>query len=167
MFNSPYSTYPYGNYGMPSYSQRPYAPQSQQAMQNTQQIPMQPQPQMQYEMPIQELRFVTSEEAKAFIVMPNSKALLIDKNNGVAHLKVADNMGQSQTQYFRFEAINEDGTPIKPKVDTPQIDLEDFEKRFVTIQQYTELLDQFNQIKKIIGGKPNGTTTSKQPEQRM
>lgn len=155
MYNNPYSSYPYANYGMPNYAQRPYVPQAQQAMQNTQQIPMQPQPQIQYETPIQELRFVTSEEAKAFIVMPNSKALLIDKNNGVAHLKVADNMGQSQTQYFRFEAINEDGTPIKPKVDTPQIDLEDFEKRFVTIQQYTELLDQFKQIKDMLYQKNN------------
>ena len=154
MYNNPYSNYPYSNYGMPNYGQRPYAPQAQQPLQNAQQIPMQ-QPQMQYELPIQDVRFVTSEEAKAYIVMPNSKALLIDKNSGVAHLKVADNMGQSQTQYFRFEPVNADGSPIKPKVDTPQIDLEDFEKRFVTIQQYTELLDQFKQIKDMLYQKNN------------
>jgi hypothetical protein len=150
MFNSPYSSYPYSNYGMPSYPQRPYSPQAQQQMQGAQQLPMQPQPQVQYELPIQDVRFVTSEEAKAYIVMPNSKALLIDKNGGVAHLKVADNMGQSQTQYFRFEPINADGTPIKPTDPTPQIDLEAFGKRFVTIEQYTELLDQFKQLKDMI-----------------
>jgi hypothetical protein len=165
MYNNPYSTYPYSNYGMPNYSQRPYTPQVQQAMQNTQQIPMQPQPQMQYEIPIQDIRFVTSEEAKAYIVMPNSKALLIDKNSGVAHLKVADNMGQSQTQYFRFEPINADGTPIKPQEPTPQIDLSELDKKFVTIEQYNSLLDQFKQIKQMIGGKQNGGT--KQTEQRV
>lgn len=163
MYNNPYSTYPYSNYGMPNYSQRPYTPQVQQAMQNTQQIPMQPQPQMQYEIPIQDIRFVTSEEAKAYIVMPNSKALLIDKNSGVAHLKVADNMGQSQTQYFRFEPINADGTPIKPQEPTPQIDLEAFGKRFVTIEQYEDLLDQFKQVKEMLERK--NTNIPKQIQQ--
>ena len=165
MYNNPYSNYPYANYGMPNYGQRPYAPQVQQALQNTQQIPMQQQPQMQYELPIQDVRFVTSEEAKAYIVMPNSKALLIDKNGGVAHLKVADNMGQSQTQYFRFEPINADGTPIKPQAPTPSIDIDEFSKKFATIEQYNALLNQFNELKKLIGGKSNGT--AKQPEQRV
>lgn len=165
MYNNPYSSYPYSNYAMPSYAQRPYSPQAQQAMQSTQQMPMQPQPQMQYELPIQDVRFVTSEEAKAYIVMPNSKALLIDKNGGVAHLKVADNMGQSQTQYFKFEPINADGTPIKPTDPTAQIDLEAFGKRFVTIEQYTELLDQFKQLKDMLERKNmNSNKQSQQPK---
>ena len=165
MFNSPYSSYPYSNYGMPSYPQRPYSPQAQQHMQGAQQMPMQPQPQVQYELPIQDVRFVTSEEAKAYIVMPNSKALLIDKNSGVAHLKVADNMGQSQTQYFKFEPINANGTPIKPQETSPQIDISELDKKFATIEQYNSLLDQFKQIKQMIGGKQNGG--SKQNEQRV
>lgn len=163
MYNNPYSNYPYSNYGMPNYGQRPYAPQAQQPLQNTQQIPMQQQPPMQYELPIQDVRFVTSEEAKAYIVMPNSKALLIDKNSGVAHLKVADNMGQSQTQYFRFEPVNADGSPIKPQEPTPQIDLEAFGKRFVTIEQYEDLLDQFKQVKEMLERK--NTNTPKQIQQ--
>lgn len=165
MFNSPYSSYPYSNYGMPSYPQRPYSPQAQQQMQGAQQMPMQPQPQVQYELPIQDVRFVTSEEAKAYIVMPNSKALLIDKNSGVAHLKVADNMGQSQTQYFKFEPINADGSPIKPQETSPQIDISELDKKFATIEQYNSLLDQFKQIKQMIGGKQNGG--AKQNEQRV
>ena len=156
MFNSnPYQTYGYQAYGMPNYSQRGFAPQAQQAMQNTQQIPMQPQPQMQYELPIQDVRFVTSEEAKAYIVMPNSKALLIDKNSGVAHLKSADTMGQSNTQYFRFEPINADGTPIKPQESVPQIDFAELDKKFATVEQYNSLLDQVKQLKQLVGGKQN------------
>jgi hypothetical protein len=151
---NPYQSYPYGNgYGMQNnYMQRPYASQPQQMPQPQPQ--MQPQMQMTYEVPIQDVRFVTSEEAKAYIVMPNSKALLIDKNGGVAHLKSADNMGQSQTHYFRFEPINADGTPIKPQEATPQIDLEAFGKKFVTVEQYSDLLAQFNQLKEMLQRKP-------------
>jgi hypothetical protein len=164
MYNSPYSNYSYSNpYGMPNYPQRTYQ-QPIQPVQQPQQMPLQPQ-QPPYEIPIQDIRFVTSEEAKAYIVMPNSKALLIDKMGGVAHLKVADNMGQSQTQYFRFEPINADGTPIKPQEATPQIDLSELDKKFVTIEQYNSLLDQFKQIKQMIGGKQNGG--AKQNEQRV
>ena len=139
--NNPYSQYPYTGYAYPNYGQRSYMqPQQQMAqpqMQQAQQTPMQ------YETPIQDIRFVTSEEAKAFIVMPNSKALLIDKNGGVAHLKTADNMGQSVTQYFKFEQVNADGSPLKPQEPTPQVDY----SQFVTISQYNELLGQFNDLK--------------------
>lgn len=140
---NPYSQYPYTGYGYPTYGQRnymqPQQPMAQPQMQQQVQQPMQPQ----YETPIQDIRFVTSEEAKAFIVMPNSKALLIDKNGGVAHLKTADNMGQSVTQYFKFEQVNADGTPLKPQETQQALDF----SQFVTINQYNDLLGQFNDLK--------------------
>lgn len=46
------------------------------------QIPQEP--------PISDVRFLTSDEMKAFIVMPNMKVLLIDKDHGVACVKSAD-----------------------------------------------------------------------------
>ena len=160
MFNSPYPNYSYSNpYGMPNYTQRAYSPQPQQMPQNAPQMPLQNSPQMPYEIPIQDVRFVTSEEARAYIVMPNSKALLIDKNGGVAHLKVADSMGQSTTQYFKFEPINADGSPIKPQESTPQVDLNQFIKRedleklgFVNIEQFNQLAQKFEQIQKRLEG---------------
>lgn len=174
--NNPYSNYPYQstNYGVPNYSQRPYLPSTQQMPQNMQQIPMQPQPQMQYEIPIQDVRFVTSEEAKAYIVMPNSKALLIDKN-GMAYLKTADNMGQSQTQYFRFEAVTADGSPIKPQEPTPQVDFNQFIKKedlenlgFVTVSQYNELAQKLEHIQKqIMGGRQNVGQSKQSAEARV
>ena len=164
---NPYSQYPYTGYAYPNFGNRQFM----------QQMP-QPQPQMQTEIPIQDIRFVTSEEAKAFIVMPNSKALLIDKNGGVAHLKTADNMGQSVTQYFKFEQVNADGTPLKPQDTTPQVDYSQFvtkkeigelptaEQYQELVAQYTSLLDQVNTMKKIIaGGKPNGNGTSNTAKQ--
>lgn len=140
MYN--YSSYPYqANYQTPNYMQRAYTPQPQQVPQPQMQTPMSPQ--MPYEIPIQDVRFVTSEEAKAYIVMPNSKALLIDKS-GTAYLKTADNMGQSQTQYFRFEPINSDGTPIKPQEAKPDFNPKDF----VTIVQFQGLVDQLDELRK-------------------
>lgn len=162
MYGQNYNGYPYGAYGMPNYAQRQFMQPQQPQVQ--QQVPMQPQPQqtMQYETPIQDIRFVTSEEAKAFIVMPNSKALLIDKNSGLAHLKTADNLGQSVTQYFKFEQVNADGTPVKQQEPTPQVDFGQFVKKdelsgFVTVEQHKQLLDKLEVMQQImVGGKVNG-----------
>ena len=134
---NPYQQYQYTGYCYPPYGRQNFIQPQQQMVQPQQQV------QPQYETPIQDIRFVTSEEAKAFIVMPNSKALLIDKNGGVAHLKTADNMGQSVTQYFKFEQVNADGTPLKPQEPTPQVDY----SQFVTLSQYNDLLTQFNELR--------------------
>lgn len=122
-----YSQYPYGGYGYPNYGQRnymqPQQPMTQPQIQQAQQMPMP------YETPIQDIRLATSEEAKAFIVMPNTKALLIDLKGGMAHLKSADNMGQSVTEYFKFEKVNSDGTPIKQQEPIQQADPDKFVKK--------------------------------------
>ena len=165
------------SYATPTYMQRAYNTQPQQMgqpMQAQAQPQMQPQPQMQYEIPLQDVRFVTSEEAKAFIVMPNTRALLIDRQGGIAHLKSADNMGQSQTQYFRFEPINADGTPIKPQEPAPQINLDEYIKKqeiekfgFVTVAQYNELAQKLEQIQKRLEGAKSNVGQPKQPEARV
>jgi hypothetical protein len=165
---------PYG-YGYQPYMQRSYMQPQQQVAQQTMQQPQQP---IQYETPIQDIRFVTSEEAKAFIVMPNSKALLIDKNGGMAHLKTADGMGQSVTQYFKFEQVNADGSPIKQQEPTPKVDYSQFVTKkeidgLPTADQYKQLAEQYNTLlakfeniqKMIIGGKPNGNGTANTAKQ--
>lgn len=160
MFNNytPYSYQP--NYATPNYMQRPYSQQPQQ-------VTAQPQSQMQMSMPmdipIQDIKYVNKAQAEAYIVYPNSKVMLIDKENGMVYIKTADGMGQSHTDYFRFELINADGSPIKPQEPTPQIDFgsfvkkEDLEKAgFVTVAQYNELAQKLEQIQKqILGGRQN------------
>ena len=137
---NPYNQYPYSGYGYQNFNNRQFMQPQQQQM-------AQPQAQtMLFEMPIQDVRFVTSEEAKAFIVMPNRNALLIDKLNGMAHFKFADALGQSATQCFKFEQVNMDGTPIRPKEQPKQVDF----SQFVTIAQYNELLEQFNGLKDLV-----------------
>ena len=165
-YNNPYQGY-YGNssYGMPYQQQSMY---SRQPM--YQQPQMQPQPQGQYETPIQDVRFVTSKEAEAYIVMPNTGALLIDANGGIAHYKVANNMGQSVTKFFKFVEVDANGNPIKPQEPTPQVDFNQFAKRdelngFATIEQYNaltkrqnELLARIEGIQKAMGGRNSGNS---------
>lgn len=110
--------YPYGN------QYQPYQPQMAQRPQ-----PQPTQPQAQFDTPIQDLRFVTSEEAKAFIVAPNTNALLIDRANKVAHLKSTDNLGQSSMRYFRFEEVDHEGKSLKGEPPVPTIDPAMFVKK--------------------------------------
>lgn len=114
-----YNTYnPYG-----------YYPQYNQMYQNNlqQQVAQVQQP---TETPFNEVRFVTSEEAKAYTVYPNRNALLIDKVNKVAYLKSADGLGQSSIKPYKFEEIND------KQPEQPEINLEDY----VTTEKLNEVL---------------------------
>jgi hypothetical protein len=167
-----YQPYSYQNtYVAPSYAQRGYAappqmqgqpaPMPQIQQQPIMQVPSQPMPQPQMDMPVQDIRFVTSEEAKAFIVMPNTRVLLIDRHGGIAHLKTADNMGQSATQMFRFEPITQDGVA---QTSQPQIDLGAYVRReeikqfgFVTMEQYNALAEELEALKKSLSAPKQNT----------
>jgi hypothetical protein len=116
------------------------------------------------ELPIQDIKYVNKAQAEAYIVFPNTRVMLIDKESGVAYVKTADGMGQTQTDYFRFDRVNADGSPIKPQEPTPQINLDDFIKRqdlenlgFASIDQFNALSQKLEQIqKRLEGAKTNG-----------
>lgn len=93
--------------------------------------------------PIQDIRFVTSEEAKAHIVYPNTHALLIDKTKGVAYLKSADNMGQSTMKAFRYEELLENKTETADFVKK-----EEFE---AVIQQLNFLQQKLSELEGVNG----------------
>jgi hypothetical protein len=155
-----YGYQPYGyqpSYGNPNYMQRGYAPQTPQMPQSQPQMQMQAQipQQSPIEMPIQDIKYVNRAQADAYIVFPNTKVMLIDRESGMVYIKAADGMGQSQTEYFRFEPINADGTPIKPQEAKPEFDIEEFGKRFVTIEQYEALVQQISELKKSISNNRN------------
>ena len=163
MYQSPYQRNymsPYGNnYGMPTPQYAPQntmsAPQSQPQPQV--QIPM-PQQMPPMEMPIQDIKYVNKAQAEAYIVYPNSKVMLIDKDSGIVYVKSADGMGQLiQNDYFRFEKVNADGSPVKPQEKPQEVDFSDFLKKsdleqmgFVTKEQYTSLSQRLEQIQKQI-----------------
>lgn len=159
---------PYGNYSAPYYVQRNYnqpqsIPQPQPQMTPQMQMPM-AQQMAPVEMPIQDIKYVNKAQAEAYIVYPNTKVMLIDKESGIVYIKTADGMGQSKTDYFKFEPINSDGSPIKEQDSTKQVDFEQFVKKddiknlgFVTIAQYNELVQKLDSIQKqFVGGRQNG-----------
>lgn len=165
--NNSYMPYSYGGYSMPTYQQRAYNPTipQMQQMPTNPQVPMQ---QMPSELPIQDIKFVNSAQAEAYIVYPNTKVLLIDMQSGVAHLKSADGMGQSQTQYYKFLPINADGSPLKQEKEPTPINLDGFIKRdeistlgFVTEDKYNALLDELDKIKKYLQGVKQNAGTGK------
>lgn len=170
---NPYQNYGYQpNYQQPNYMQRGYAPQPQQMPQNQQQAFATMTTPPTTEMPIQDIKFVNRAQAEAYIVFPNTKVMLIDTESGIVHIKTADNMGQTKTDYFRFEQVNPDGSPIKPQEPTPQVNFDDFVRvdqigklGFVTIDQYSSLVQKFDTLqKKLEGVKLNVTT---KPETRV
>ena len=167
------------NYGYPTPSylggtgyQNPYS--QRQPIQP--QIQMQNQPQAQTQMPttpqIQDVRYGTEEEAKAFIVYPNASAYFIDEPKGRLYVKTANNMGASTMNYFALTPINADGSPIKPQEPTPQIDMGEFLKKsdlekygFVTIDQLDNAIKKLtSQQNQTMGVKPNGTGTNSKPQ---
>ena len=162
-------------YQSPNYMQRPYAPQPQQIPQNSHQIQPQPQQQPQLSLPqIQEIRYATEEEAKAYIVFPNASAYFIDLPKNRLYIKSANASGISNIDYFTLTPINADGTPIKPQEPSPQINFDDFVKKdqianlgFVTIEQYKSLADKLEQIQKRLEGVKSNVGNNKQHETRV
>ncbi len=161
-YYNPYArSFPPPNYGQGQFQQQPQQPVFQQPMQ--QQI----QQSVQYDIPLREVKFVTSEEAKAYIVMPNSASLLIDKQQGMAYIKSADSMGQSFMESYSFKKYEQgqETGQNSTKQDT-SIDLSGYVKKdeldgFVSLKEYKQLLGKVEQLQKqIIGGRTNGNGTS-------
>lgn len=127
MYNNNYNNY--NRYGY----QQPVYPQQQNYQQGYQQsININ-------DLPVQSVRFMNETEAKAYIVMPMSKELLVDKEKGIAYLKSADNMGQSSCRIFRFEETNEEAP--KP-VDTSIFLTKDDGKAFVSKKEFDMLAEK-------------------------
>ena len=152
------------NYGYPNYGYIPQQPSYNPGVYN--QTPQQMQPGINpssipspNELPIQGVQFVTEDEAKGYIMLPNTKVLLMDKNNSIFYIKSADSLGKSSIEAFEFKKLEE-----KPKEQptNDQLDLNDFVKKndlknFVTndtIKQLEEKMGaRFEEIKKSINVK--------------
>ena len=131
--NNPYSQYHYTGYGYPNYNNRQYGQPQQ---------PMVQQPIM------PSLCYAKMEEAKPYIITaPNTSMLFIDREKGKALLKSTDNMCNSYPRYFNIVETDESGNALQAqKHEQEKIDF----SQFVTISQYTELLEQFNNLKSLI-----------------
>ena len=102
------------NYGM-------YQPNYQQQMVQTQ-----PQyQQSQHDTPIQDIKFVTADEAKAYIVMPNTKVMLMDRDKSIFYIKSADSLGKSTLEGYKYTKLEDNSMESV----SPQIDTKDFVRK--------------------------------------
>ena len=158
-FNQSYVN-PYARtYGMPNYNQPQYQMPQQQVAQPQPQV-QQPQQPMQYEMPIQYVGNGSLKEAEAYILFPNQKAIFIDKANGMVYEKVCGVDGQSAITRFKRIEDKGENKAVEPQKEQPTIDLSNYATKsdlgaFVSVKQYNELLNKFEQLQKQIGGRVN------------
>lgn len=168
-----YGQYPYQN---PTYMGNNYQGTFPYQRQNTNQQVQYPQQQVQPQMQnqqqninlpqIQDFRYANEEEAKPYIVFPNSSAYFLDLPKMRFYIKSTDNVGYSDFKYFALTPINADGTPIKPQEEKPQIDMGEYIKKsdletlgYVTMEQLNAILTKLtSQQNQPMGVKPNGTT---------
>lgn len=134
------------NYQMPSYTQPQYMPQQaiQQPISQTIQQPIA------IDIPIQYVGNATLKEAEAYIIMPNAKAIFVDKVNNMIYEKICGNDGLSFiTAYKKVES--------EASAEEKHLDLGEFVKKtdlkgFITIEQYNELKEMFDGLQAQING---------------
>lgn len=95
-YNSVYNAYSNNQFRPNYYGPQPYMQQPY--MQQPIQQPMQQQPITPVELPIQSIKFLTADQIKAYIVLPNTKEMLIDKANNLAYIRSANQMGYTLSE---------------------------------------------------------------------
>lgn len=117
-----YNYNPYQNYGM--YQQQPM---------------MQPQ-QNNNGMPFNDVKFATIEEAKAYIMLPNTKVMFMDRDNSVFYIKSADSLGKSMIEAFKYARIEDNPSANVSHENFVKIeDLKDYLKDFVTRDEFNDV----------------------------
>ena len=141
--NPPYQPYT-SMYQSPYGQQNPYYNNPYANVQNNQQNFQQQQPQMQNPQPTMQMQtnieYVNGiEGAKAFILPPNNKRLLLDSDNTFFYIKTTDMQGKPTVEHFRYIPVDNEQQAQMQKQEQPL---------YVTIQQYQEVLDTLDTLRK-------------------
>ena len=141
--------------------------------------PQYPQPtyqpvQQPIEQKIQDIKFLNAEQIKAYIVLPNTKEVLVDNENGLAYLVSADSMGVSTARKFSFKSLDEPKTEEKQeKLDMSQYvktsDLDKFVEKadlqtLLPIDSIKSLENKLMAIESRLNGEKQYQETSSQTE---
>lgn len=138
----------------------PYVPYQQMMPQQMQQPIQQPAPQP-VEIPISNIRFLNEKEMAGYVMpVPNTKEMLIDKNNKIVCIKSTDQIGQSNAKYYKFDEILEKDNKTQnkgnsePKKAVPEYaSKDDFKSLTSLIATMTDKIENLE-------GKINGTTNT-------
>lgn len=116
MFN-PYLNNQYNGTYIPNYNYNQQVPM-QRPMQTTQQ------PQTTEDVPFNDIKFVTEDEAKGYILFPNTRVMLLDRDKSVFYIKTADSLGKSTLEGYKYTKLEDKSTESVSR----EIDTKDFVK---------------------------------------
>ena len=146
---SAYNNYSWFNPYMNNYN---YQPQYYQQMQQRPMMQQQPQQVEQTASPFKNVMFLNAKEVAGRIVDPNTTELFIDRDEKIAYVKSADQMGFSTTKAYRLEELTEDE---QNGLSTPKIsvNMEDYVKKDAFENFTKRLSDKLGQIESKISAK--------------
>ena len=127
------------NYGMyqPTYQSMMQNSMAQQNVaQQNQQVNQNSQSNTQYDKQIQDVRFVSEKDAHDYILLPNTRVMLIDRDNSVFYIKSADSLGTQTMEAYKFSKFKENATNSLSSLDTQDFvkkdDMKEFLSGFIT-----------------------------------
>ena len=142
----------------------PYIPYNQQPMQQSmQQVVQQP---VQYEIPISNIRFLNEKEMAGYVMpIPNTKEMLIDKENKIVCIKSTDQIGQSNARYYKFDEILEKDNKTQNKGNSePKKAIPEYASKD-DLKSLTSLIATMTDKIENLEGKINGKPTTDKPQQ--
>ena len=127
MFN-PYLNNQYNGTYIPNYN---YNQQRPMQMQTT------PQPQTTEDVPFNDIKFVTEDEAKGYILFPNTRVMLLDRDKSVFYIKTADSLGKSTLEGYKYTKLEDKSSDnVSHEIDTKDFvktqDMKDYLSNFIT-----------------------------------
>ena len=102
----------------------------------------QPRQQTQTEdVPFNDIKFVTEDEAKAYIVLPNTKVMLMDRDKSIFYIKSADSLGKSTLEGYKYTKLENNSTePVSHEIDTKEFVKIDDLKPYLTKDDVKDFL---------------------------
>lgn len=127
MFNNPYLNNQYNGTYIPNYNYNQQRPVQ----------PMTPQPQTTEDVPFNDIKFVTEDEAKGYILFPNTRVMLLDRDKSVFYIKTADSLGKSTLEGYKYTKLEDKSTEsVSHEIDTKDFvktqDMKDYLSNFIT-----------------------------------
>ena len=130
MFNNPYLNNQYNGTYIPNYNYNQQMP-IQRPVQTTQQ------PQTTEDVPFNDIKFVTEDEAKGYILFPNTIVMLLDRDKSVFYIKTADSLGKSTLEGYKYTKLEDKSSDnVSREIDTKDFvktqDMKDYLSNFIT-----------------------------------
>lgn len=131
MFN-PYLNNQYNGTYIPNYNYNQQVP-----MQRPMQMQTTPQQQTTEDVPFNDIKFVTEDEAKGYILFPNTRVMLLDRDKSVFYIKTADSLGKSTLEGYKYAKLEDKSTEgVSHEIDTKDFvktqDMKDYLSNFIT-----------------------------------